>query len=88
VGRLGVKARLRLFLVNGHDRLEATALLGVLTIPFVREKTFDGHEQERAKFSLLARGGFQVTLLQQARKEFLGQVLSVVRTVPCRRTNA
>ena len=38
------EARLRQFLVNGHHRREATALLRVFPVPFVGQETLERHQ--------------------------------------------
>ena len=70
---------LRRLLVDADDDLASAALEGVVAVVGVDEKPVDGNEQERAKTPSPSIRRLQIVLLDQQRKEFLGQVFSVMR---------
>ena len=67
--------------VNGNRRGATATFFGLPTIPFVREKSFEGDEKKRAKSPALAFNGIEVSLLQQPEEKLLGEIFGVLRRV-------
>jgi hypothetical protein len=65
--------------VDGNGNLCAAAFLCARLVPFVRQKVFQGGEEEGTKSPAGFVGAGQEIFFQQPRKKLLGKVLGVMR---------
>src|SRR2546428_1236391 len=74
LGQFTLIARFRR-VINGEEGFSTAAFLGVFTVPFVGQETFEHGQQKGAKSTTLPGHVRKEVLLQQASEELLGQVL-------------